>query len=167
VDLYPPQLPQAAVLDFPTPKGKTWPDSYQIHRACEKPARVIPSCPAGTSGEAWSTLVARAPTLLGQAIAIRDPLVVGSWASCYPFDHPGWRICYRGIAGGSLVLGQADPPLSILVSGHCSGDESRLCCNLPAFGQTVVAKGVLRRTNEWYLDHPTICEVANPAATDQ
>jgi hypothetical protein len=63
-----------------------------------------------------------------------------------------------GIGQGSIVLGDGEPPLSLL-GYDCTGDESRLCCNLPAFGQTVVATGTLGRTNEWFLTDPTICEI--------
>jgi hypothetical protein len=57
------------------------------------------------------------------------------------------------------VLGDGEPPLSLLDGYECSGDESRLCCDLPAFGQTVVARGMLWRHNGWRLQDLTICEV--------
>jgi hypothetical protein len=43
---------------------------------------------------------------------------------------------------------------------RCGGDESRLCCELPAYGQFVVVTGVLEapwRERWWRLTHSTIC----------
>jgi hypothetical protein len=149
VDLYPSQRSDAAVVDFPAPKGKTWPASYAIHRRCALPVQAIPKCPPGTTGKPWSDLAPRASALLGQRITVRDRLVVGPWTT-------GAR---PGIGRGSLVLGDVDPPLSLRDGYNCAGDESRLCCDLPAFGQTLVATGTLGRNNEWSLADLTMCEV--------
>ena len=44
----------------------------------------------------------------------------------------------------------------------CDGDESRLCCRTPAFGQMVVATGKLvgSKARGWDLMSAEICEVA-------
>ena len=94
---------------------------------------------------------------------VRDRLVVGTWVTCRPRDPHSGIGCDRGIRGGSVVLGEGEPPLSLLGDGDCEGDESRLCCDLPAFGQTVVATGTLWRNNEWLLRDLTICEIDGAA----
>ncbi|HEX7506650.1 MAG TPA: hypothetical protein VF550_07745, partial [Polyangia bacterium] len=82
---------------------------------------------------------------------------VGTWTTG---DRPG-------IGRASLVLGDGDPPLSLRDGYNCAGDESRLCCDLPAFGQTVVATGTLGRNNEWYLADLTMCEVKAAAQANE
>ncbi|HEX7597545.1 MAG TPA: hypothetical protein VF518_04975, partial [Polyangia bacterium] len=84
VELYPPQLPDAAVVEFPGPSGKSWPASYGIHRPCTLPVQGLPRCPAAATGEPWSKLVADAPRLVGQTISVRDRLVIGTWTTCSP-----------------------------------------------------------------------------------
>jgi hypothetical protein len=58
-----------------------------------------------------------------------------------------------------LVVGEGAEPLS-LPDYACIGDESRLCCEAPAYGQTVVVTGELGRRRGWILTTPTICEVS-------
>jgi hypothetical protein len=57
----------------------------------------------------------------------------------------------------------------------CGGDESRVCCPVPAFGQTVVATGkivdehegsVTERGGRWALAEATLC-TESPAVTSQ
>ena len=157
VELYPPQLPDAAVVEFPGPSGKSWPASYGIHRACTLPVHGIPKCPAGATGEPWSRLVADAPRLVGQTISVRDRLVIGTWTTCAPPTR-GFICDWEFTARGSFVLGEGDPPLSLLGHDDCVGDDSRLCCSMPAAGQTVVVTGTLNRTNEWFMKG-AICEI--------
>jgi hypothetical protein len=165
VELYPPQLPDAAVVDFPASSGKSWPVSYAIHHACTLPVQGIPKCPAGTTGEPWSKLVADAPRLVGQTISVRDRLMIGTWTTCSP-PRRG-IICDREFStGGSFVLGEGDQPLSLLGHGYCVGDNSRLCCSMPAAGQTVVVTGTLGRTNTWFLDG-AVCEIDEATSSVQ
>jgi hypothetical protein len=48
-----------------------------------------------------------------------------------------------------------------IADARCGGDESRLCCELPAYGQFVVVTGVLEpqsgRERWWRLTDSTIC----------
>ena len=163
-----PSLPaDVAIVDFAAPDGKSWPEPYPIHRDCALPARTIPKCPAGTTGEPWSSLFVRAPALVGQRVSVRDRLFVGRpWSS-----HEFWSMCsrkqpdpsHRSVACEtelqSTVLGEGEPPLFLTgPDATCMGDESRLCCASPALGQTVVATGVLGRDKGWFLGEPAICE---------
>ena len=70
-------------------------------------------------------------------------------------QQPGHRV---------IVLGEGDRalrPWGLGTKGECIGDESRLCCGIPAFGQLVVAKGVLGGSNDggWVLKSEEICEM--------
>jgi hypothetical protein len=64
-----------------------------------------------------------------------------------------------------LVL-VGEPSGSLPLRGFtCSGDDSVLCCSVPAEGQAVVAKGRLQKqpadTSKWQLSDPTLCRVDN------
>jgi len=62
------------------------------------------------------------------------------------------------------LIGGPDGALAIEGLG-CAGDESRVCCNTPAYGQNVIASGVLVREPEgqttvgWRLVNASLCEV--------
>jgi len=62
-----------------------------------------------------------------------------------------------------VLVGGPDGALSI-EHRSCFGDESRACCNAPAYGQNVIASGVLVpeqryiRTVGWRLVNVTLCE---------
>ena len=144
--------PLSAVVDFPPPAGTEWPQDRLIHRGCTEPPTPLPKCAAGVNGQPWSSFIAKAPSLQGQTITVQDRLLVGP--------------IFRQQAGHrSIVLGEGDRalrPWGLGTIGECIGDESRLCCKTPAFGQLVVAKGVLGGSNDtgWGLKSEEICEVA-------
>jgi len=60
-------------------------------------------------------------------------------------------------------MGGGASPLRIHHADYkCTGDDSRLCCEAPAFGQTVIATGVLTESaHGWGLDNPIVCEVVS------
>jgi hypothetical protein len=71
--------------------------------------------------------------------------------------------CCNGCGIGVVV---GDPSHAIKLDGlGCHGDESRLCCDVPAFGQSVVAAGTLSRTIHpdssagvtWSLGEVSLC----------
>jgi hypothetical protein len=50
-----------------------------------------------------------------------------------------------------------------IADARCGGDESRLCCELPAYGQFVVVTGTLMPPSSkrwWTLANPQICVAA-------
>jgi hypothetical protein len=63
-----------------------------------------------------------------------------------------------------MLLGEGDASLRLWGDRPrfgCGGDASRLCCKTPAFGQTVIATGVLAgsKGNGWILRSAEVCEV--------
>jgi hypothetical protein len=75
-------------------------------------------------------------------------------------DGDGIACCNR--VGGSIMMA-GTPPLR-LEGLYCSGDDSQVCCNAPAYGQTLVATGKLEPgingsgENVWKLVAPTLCQ---------
>jgi hypothetical protein len=62
-----------------------------------------------------------------------------------------------GKAGSVIAIGGTEVKL-LLENMVCHGDDSRLCCGVPAYGQPVVATGRLReRDGTWSLHEPTLC----------
>jgi hypothetical protein len=85
-------------------------------------------------------------------VSVRDRLIVGS------LDRD------RTDRLRSIVLGEGANPLRFFGargSFNCRGDESRLCCLTPAFGQLVVATGELGGSKEtgWFIRDPEVCDV--------
>jgi hypothetical protein len=69
----------------------------------------------------------------------------------------GKPACCNG-STGTVILDGVPAPLK-LEGLFCAGDESETCCNAPAYGQTVVATGRLKRSSSgWTLSEPTVCE---------
>lgn len=91
------------------------------------------------------------PGPIGEIVAVRGPLglavMTSTMAACRSLDTR--RPCCNHLSIAAFV-GQP-PGAAHLVGLGCGGDESRLCCKVPAFGQTVVAIGKLAR-DEDYLD---------------
>jgi hypothetical protein len=59
-------------------------------------------------------------------------------------------------------MNNGSPPQNLALDGlFCSGDESQVCCNAPAYGQSVVATGELVKDthpgSEWRLAHAVLC----------
>jgi hypothetical protein len=119
----------------------------------------------------WSDLLASAESLSGQEVHVRGRLGAGrrtfGWANACVME--GFRACCNH-EGARIVLGGATETLG-LPELSCSGDESLLCCDVPAYGQVVVATG--RLTNaapersppdpRWMLENVRLCiEPASP-----
>lgn len=141
------------------------------------PLHLCPKCPAETTGEPWASLLARAPTLVGKKVSVHDRLFVGPpgetsnefWSACNRWQsHPLHRTVACETEVQSTVLGAGSPPLFLTGrDAACVGDESRLCCGAPAFGQTVVATGVLGRNHGWFLGEPTMCALDDADAATE
>jgi len=103
---------------------------------------------------------------LGVGAVVRVPHVVGDLIDDV-VEQPSCNYhvaCCRHLRAPVLVGGAGG---ALAIEGlACSGDESRVCCNAPAYGQTVIATGRLVReeagqtTGGWRLVNVTVCEVA-------
>jgi hypothetical protein len=125
--------------------------SCLIRRGCNHGPAPLATCAPGTSPMTWAELYRNANAQVGQQVTVRGPLGVGNLfntlAGCR--SNPLKECCNR--AGGPVVMGGA--PLLALDGFFCSGDESRACCNAPAYGQTVVAAGRLERDENAIARH--------------
>jgi hypothetical protein len=152
-----------AAVDFGTPAE--WAADCLINAGCEHPTPPLPACSAMKARD-WSSVWAQAPTtLVGKVVALRGPLGVGPGRTTLMGCgvRAGRRGCCNG-TGGDLWLGGALQGIA-LDGFHCRGDDSRACCNAPAYGQTVVATGQLTtERGQWRLLKASLCvEAGQPA----
>jgi hypothetical protein len=142
-------------------------DDCVIRRGCTLRPSVLPSCPreeVGDSGaqdtSTWSELAASAGQHEGQIVRVRGSLGIrgGSTSLVACFAPGGGKpACCNG-STGTVILDGMPAPLK-LEGLFCAGDESEMCCNAPAYGQTVVASGRLQRSSGgWTIAEPTLCE---------
>lgn len=147
----------AAVADYT--RSRPWPKNCRIHRRCP-PLAPLPRCASEARRDADAVL--RSETLAaGDAVTVRGQLGLGGGfrpaIQCGP-------CCMRAHSG--VLLGT--PPAAFhLESFGCSGDESRQCCDVPAFGQFVVASGKVQAASfdwvhlygvNWSLIDVKLCE---------
>jgi hypothetical protein len=140
----PPASPDASVFD--PPHAGAWEDIHcQIHQPCEHVPARLPRCPDGYEAKDWSQI--EPWKLDGQTVTVRGPLVAsrrlqsGGFAAILGIPVPSGP-CGAQVAQAPIVIGGLYQELAI-ESLWCRGDESRLCCDAPAQGQTVIATGRL------------------------
>jgi hypothetical protein len=162
-------LPVAVTLEAVAPIGETavvriggassWEDAGCLaRRGCTLAAAPLPRCP-GTGAAAgagsvplWSEVLPRAQALSGKTVRLRGPLAVGPISTTLMGCQTarGKPACCNS-ARAPVRIGGAPQPLG-LQGFACSGDDSQVCCNVPAYGQEVVASGTLtpvRALVEW------------------
>jgi hypothetical protein len=133
-------------------------DSCVALRGCDRAPRAVPWCPPGlrdveTVGDVLST----ASSLAGHVVHVRAALGVGSIATSLVGCEKG---CCNGVGGAVALVGTGGGTIA-LERFRCGGDESGLCCDAPAYGETVVATGTLAHLpplyRGWGLSDATIC----------
>jgi hypothetical protein len=179
--------PASAVVDSPPPAGTAWTEDHLIHHGCDRVPVSFPRCDAKVGGEPWASLGAKVDSLHDQRVTVRDRLVVGplgdtSFNGTCSGNPRALGDSTRGQGGKRrpgnnqmgcyherrpIVLGAGPSPLRIWDNSGklaCTGDESRLCCGAPAFGQTVIATGILTGSarHGWGLKDATLCEPVSP-----
>jgi hypothetical protein len=172
-------VPARIVLDLPPPSG-------EIAVLFRRAGRVGAGCLAGRScalapsplsecasdedaPSLWSDLWRSAAALKGRIVHVRGALGVGGIMSTMVGCHGG--ACCNHL-GGDVLLGSprdtVGPALG-LRGLFCAGDESGLCCNAPAYGETVVATGRLVEDDEsplrggWHLEDVALCRAGGRA----
>jgi hypothetical protein len=147
------------VVDFPAPTGG-WPEACLIHRACDDVPPPIDPCDGKSAAPpSWAELEPRAPSLVGTTVSVRGALLVGprDMYSC-PTGSP----CCSVARARRIALDAWDrdgEDLLVLGNLRCVGDDSRLCCKVPAYGQLVRAIGALKTAPGGYvLEKPALCQ---------
>jgi len=124
---------------------------------CRYPTPPLPTCAPGTAAAArpWSELLPTAAA--GQTVHVRGTLGVSNLGEVMT-SNPPWVTNWLALAG----------PQPLLIADHrCGGYSGHLTCDLPAYGQTVVATGRLEAgagyqatggAKVWVLAAPVICE---------
>ncbi len=160
-------LKRAAVLDGEP--ARTWGPLCQVHRACE-PIAPLRRCETGIAPVDASALGTLEPRALGERVSVRGRLglamTFSSFGQCRGFHccNPCWNWVFVG-----------DFPNAVRLEGlGCSGDESRRCCQVPAFGQLVVVTGrlmketdssLVARGSSFSLVDAVLCTEARPAGS--
>jgi len=106
--------------------------------------------------------VGDADSLVGKVIEVKGGLgLTGSNALS--------RVCAPGECCHSLRFGMVLEGREVLFfpSLTCAGDDSKVCCSMPAEGQVVMAHGKLERAKgpgivKWQIRNPTLCVPGTP-----
>jgi hypothetical protein len=165
-----PPLREVAVVD--SRARMPWDASCLIRRGCSKSVAPLTRCAPGVHGRDWSQVLSSRPeSLVGQVVHVRGPLGVGP-LTARPRVVPAVPRTPRPSAGGPSHCG-ADTEGPVVIGGAlralalegqiCAGDQSRQCCSAPAYGQMVVASGVLEVRprdgggSQWTLASARLC----------
>jgi hypothetical protein len=166
-----PSLGDMAVVDgaADAAAGK---ERCQRERPCQEPVRKLPACEGDNDpGRPVAEILAKAKKLSGGIVRVRGALGVRALGPS-PFRggiHYKRKACDSTVAccqslWAPVLVG--DQNGALVIDGlYCSGDESRACCNAPAYGQPVIASGVLVRepreytTVGWRMVNVSVCEV--------
>jgi hypothetical protein len=148
-----------AVFD---PRGSSgWSKGCQVHHPCTTHPQRLPICPPGMASSSWQALGTSAKMLSEQftRVSVRGPLRIGKVRHTLVGCDPD--VCCNAL-GGPAVVGSTFDGFAI-PGFFCAGDESRLCCNAPVYGQAVIATGriveiPMPEGGGWALKDATLCE---------
>jgi hypothetical protein len=114
-----------------------------------------------------SEVLAATSALEGRVIRVRGRLRVGPiFSTRKGCGQEAGRVRCCNRAGGEVIV--SDGARTIRIDGlYCHGDDSRSCCNVPAYGQEVVTSGTLlgdtnynaTDENRWHLTNAQVCNV--------
>jgi hypothetical protein len=149
-------LPGKPVLDAPAPSPAGWPAVCDVHFACEFQPKPLAACAPNAKAVAWSELATRVTRMANKTVSVRGPLVVGPVnPEAAQRDLGEQVLCGR--RGRWIAIGGAEVDL-LVENMACYGDDSRLCCSAPAYGQPVIATGRLgERDGRWTLHEGRVC----------
>jgi hypothetical protein len=152
----------------PAAPPKHWNASCLVHRACPVKERPIPTCEKDKAAPSWSVLQISADSQIGKTVEVKGelgiaPVQANSNSKCAP------DTCCHALRMAITLDGR---PLGLPLAGlGCSGDDSKLCCNVPANGQSVIAHGRLAKAPaggvaKWQLEDVSLCEPEVPEGPD-
>jgi len=173
-----PSAGDLAILEGPDAATSVGKANCRMGGGCSEPAKKIPPCEGDNDpGHPVAEILSKTKSLSGGVVRVRGRLGVGPlYDAPYVGDvdmmNKSMHKCDPAVAcckqkWSPVLVGGPDGALSIEHLG-CSGDESRACCNAQAWGQTVIASGMLVpeqryiRTVGWRLVNVSLC-VATPA----
>ena len=147
---------------------KKWSPSCQVHRACAA-EQTLKACEPDQKAPRWSDLQFQAEALLGKTVDVQGELGLSA-AGTVPSNTP----CAPGTCCHSLHMNMTltgEPTSLPLVGLSCTGDDSKLCCTVPATGRRTIARGRLAKAAgnglaKWQLEKVTLCEIPPPEVPD-
>jgi hypothetical protein len=165
-EMLPDPEPSAVHADAPAPKKrdkKDWQASCMIQRACVPETKEMPTCEANVLQRPWVDVVSEGDALLGKEVVVSGTLGLSL------IKKTGSGACAPGACCHTLemqIVLVGEPSGSLPLRGlTCSGDDSALCCSVPAEGQAVVARGHLQKgpggVSKWQLSEPALCLIDN------
>ena len=108
---------------------------------CKRSVVRAPPCTSDVPARDWAALAGEAPSLVGRRVTARGALFVGPLSkTMMDCEAPDGIACCNRMSAPVVMVG---PRTLLLDRMGCAGDDSALCCNAPAYGQTVVATGLL------------------------
>jgi hypothetical protein len=119
-----------------------WKATCQVHRKCAKEPAAIPNCEPGIVAEEWGQLEYTADKHVGQMVVVEGPLALT------PASPPGAAKCAPGECCHALhmnVVLDGRPDAVALPGFTCRGDDSAMCCDVPANGQVVNVRGKVQK----------------------
>ena len=154
----------------------------QIERNCTRSAAPLPVCAPGLASLSLSNVFKRMEELKDNPVSVAGTLGISGVVSdqvgmqCGPYESDGITpdIKRGGGFGNDYCCQEAHGPIVVTASNGflplegvmCSGDRSRLCCNVAVLGQKVIVTGTLVWRDyvamlgpSWALSNPEICEI--------
>lgn len=158
-------MPWMVPTTAPPPSAGSPPPST-VSRDCRlSPPTVLATAqnPAQIAVDSTTVYWSQSETLSDQLVSLKGPLGIGGFMrTAVGCKAPGGRACCNH-SNGPVVLGGV-PAMLALDGFFCTGDESAMCCNAPAYGQVVVATGRLVREPSppslmapWRLSKASLC----------
>ena len=154
-------------------REKPWAKTCKIHEPCA-PARPLARCSPDLAPIDAGAIGAAAPVSVGEALAVRGALALTfgiTHGRACRYQRDDVQVCCEVVRASALVVSGVALPSEPRRRGielerlGCTGDESRVCCDVPAHGQNVVAAGRLAKSGlpspfgiRWSLTEVTLCE---------
>ena len=148
----------AAEAAAAAPPKVPWAASCQSHQKCAEPPP-IPDCKENVIAHNWDELEYNAAKAAGQTIDVEGPLALSPMHAVSPQKCPPGVCCHK--LDMNVVL-DGRPDALALPGFTCHGDDSGMCCNVPANGQLVTATGTLKKAPpgsplKWQLTKASFC----------